>query len=260
MKYKKNYIENFIFRIDFKEIKQEVIEKILQQLKSDFVDSLNGLKSREVINNIIEMNDNEEMAKITGTEKEIHYRLYNKEDNENITITKEYIYYENKNYESFEKTKLMIQKMIDSIIKSSDIKICTRIGMRFINDIIFPSETKEEVYDWKGYIKEPLLANINFFREENKKDILQAMQVIDINSQDDSNLYYTLQYGLYNARRPGPMLDKQYIIDIDAHTKTVEEIEDIKDKIDIMHSEIEKIFESIIDKKMRSNMEVCDEK
>lgn len=259
MKYKKNYIENFIFRIDFKQNKQEITEKILQQFKTDFIDTLNGLKSRDVINNVIEMNDNEDIAKIASTEKVVEYRLFNKENNEFITITNEYICYENTKYENFEKAKLTINKMIDSLIKSSNIEICTRIGMRFINDIIFPSETKEEIYNWKGYIKEPLLNNIDFFMKNNNQKILQFMHVIDIDSKIDKNIFYTVQYGLYNSRKPGPMLDKQYIIDIDGHIKTVEEIQDVKEKIDIMHSEIEQIFEIIIDDKMRENMGVCED-
>lgn len=255
MKYKKNYIENFIFRIDFKQNSQEVTKDILAQFKNDFANELNGLKSRRVINNIIKMNKEKEKAEVTDTKEVEEYRLYNKEDNEFITITDSYICYENTKYETFEKTKLMIERMIDNIIKASNIEVCTRVGMRFINDIIFPSEKKEEIYDWKGYIKEPLLKNLEFFMKDNNQDILQSMQVIDINSKSDPNIYYEIQYGLYNSRRPGPMLDKQYIIDIDARTKTVEEIQDIKDKLNTMHSEIEMLFETIIDTKMRDDME-----
>ena len=82
------------------------------------------------------------------------------------------------------------------------------------------------------------------------------MHVIDIDSISNSNIFYTVQYGLYNSRKPGPILDKQYIIDIDGHTKTVEDAEDIKEKIDVIHTEIEQIFESIIDNKLREDMEI----
>ena len=86
------------------------------------------------------------------------------------------------------------------------------------------------------------------------------MDVIDIESNIDNNIYYTLQYGIYNSRKPGKLLDKEYIIDIDGRTKTVEELDEIKTKIDSIHSEIEEIFEIIIEEKLRENMEKIDEK
>ena len=75
MKYKKNYIENFIFRIDFKQNSQEVTKNILAQFKNDFANELNGLKSRRVINNIIKMNKEKEKAEVTDTKEVEEYRL-----------------------------------------------------------------------------------------------------------------------------------------------------------------------------------------
>ncbi len=259
MKYKKNYIENFIFKINFKESNQEIVDAILNSLKQNLADTFNGLKSREIINNMIEMNEDTNIAQITSTQKVIEYRLFNKNEDEFITITNEYIAYETTKYQNFEAANSIIKKMIKNFKDSSNIETCTRIGMRFINDIILPSETKNDIYNWKGYIQNPLLNDIEFFREKNQKEIIQSMHSIDIESNEDKNIYYTIQYGLYNSRRPSQMLDKQYIIDIDAHTKTVEDIEDVESKIKIMHKEIEELFETIIDDEMRKNMEVCND-
>lgn len=260
MKYKKNYIENFIFRLDLRKNTQETIEKILRELKSTFQGKLDILKSRDVITKSIELNETERNFKIEDDDKVTEYRLSNNDDTEFITIANEYICYENTNYDNFEKARENIKQMIDSVVRASNIKICNRIGMRFINNIILPSETKEQILDWNGYIQKELLSNIDFFEKKNNREILQSMSVIDINSKKDSNLYYSLQFGLYNSRIPGQMLDKQYILDIDGKTKTVEELEDIDNKIDTMHNEIEEIFEEIIDEEMRKDMgEICSE-
>ena len=254
MKYKKNYIENFIFRIDFKNRKTEEIKTLVENLKEVFKDNLNILQTRNIMNNTIEINDENQRPQIASSEKDIEYRLINNEENEFIVISKGYICYETKNYEFFEPVKEKINLIIDSLIEILKIDTFTRVGMRFINDIILPSEKQEEVYDWNGYINNNILTSLKFFKEKINKNVLQSMHVIDIDSSVNSNIYYTIQHGLYNSRKPGPVLDKQYIIDIDGHTKSVEESEEIKEKIDKIHSEIEEIFENIIDEKLRKNM------
>ena len=111
MNYKKNYIENFIFRIDYQEISQDIIEDIVNQMKTDFINVLDGLKSREVINNIIKMDEETNIAEISDRRKNIEYRLFNKDNNEFITITNQFICYEKEKYDGFEKAKIIIDKI-----------------------------------------------------------------------------------------------------------------------------------------------------
>lgn len=256
MNYKKNYIDEFIFRIDFKEVDSETTKELVKRFEEEFKEIFDGIKSRNVFDNVISINQDKE-PEIIDKKVNVEYRIYN--DNEFITITNKYICYENRKYKYFEDAKTIIYKIIDTIKKYSKIENCTRLGMRYINDIILPAETEKELFNWNGYINSALLNKTKFFLKNNKK-ILQSMDVIDIESNIDNNIYYTLQYGIYNSRKPGKLLDKEYIIDIDGRTKTVEELDEIKTKIDSIHSEIEEIFEIIIEEKLRENMEKIDEK
>ena len=126
--------------------------------------------------------------------------------------------------------------------------------MRFINNIMLYSANKEDVYNWKGYVKEPLLSTFTFFRQNVNSKVTHSMHILDVDSSKDENILYTVQFGLYNGKRPEPLSVRRFIIDIDSHTRATEHSEGIKDKIKNMHREIKQIFESMIDEKLREEM------
>ena len=84
MNYKKNYIDEFIFRIDFKEVDSETTKELVKRFEEEFKEIFDGIKSRNVFDNVISINQDKE-PEIIDKKVNVEYRIYN--DNEFITIT-----------------------------------------------------------------------------------------------------------------------------------------------------------------------------
>ena len=249
--YKKNYISNFLIRLDLDtKLDEGNYDKILKLLTSDYpINEKIDIQNRNII-----INKDSDTPEPVLSEPEIKVRniLYNSERNERITINSDSILYETLKYTSYSKVKPILEKIILSLKDDYGIKNFNRIGLRYVNLIKKPAKEKKDIFDWAGYINSNLLFSNDFIKNEN---ILQQLQTIEFKLDTDNDLLCRLQYGIPNRNMPADLMEKIFLIDIDGFTNSMVEQEDVIKILDTIHEKNIAIFENCIDDELRREMD-----
>ena len=244
--YKRNYISNFLIRLDLgTNLDEGNYDHILKVLSNDYpIYEKLDIQNRNII-----INKDEPLL----SEPEIKVRnvLYNSDRNERITINSDSIIYETIKYTSFSKVKPILEKIIVSLKEDYGIKNFNRIGLRYVNLIKMPAKEKKDIFEWSGYINPDLLLHNDFIKNEN---ILQQIQTIEFKLDPDNELICRLQYGIPNRNMPADLMEKIFLIDIDGFTNSMIELEDVINVLDTIHEKNIEIFENCIEDKLRSEM------
>jgi len=249
--YKKNFISNFIVRLDLEnKLDEGDYDSILNLLNSDYpINEKIDIKNR----NIILKNESKSVEPILSEpELKVRQVLYNTDRTERIIINSDSIVFETLKYVSFNKIKPILEKVITSLKEDYGIKNYNRIGLRFVNQIKQPIKDKKEIFEWDGYINNNLLLKNCFI--DNEK-ILQEIQTIEFKIDDEKNLLCRLRYGIPNRNMPADLMEKIFLIDIDGFTNSMIEQDDVIEVLDIIHDKNIEIFENIIDNKLRREMD-----
>lgn len=244
-KYKKNYIKESLIRIDFGVPIEELKTSINPELNKIILDSFKiyepeNVQSQEVVINNGSVNFN--------TKEETNYRYFGKNKEKFINIGHSFIIVVYKKYESFEKRKEELSKILEkmsTLYKEFQIR---RIGVRYINEI---EMIEKEITDWKDYINKDLISMLSF--PENSKQISRAMSSIELNF-DQYKLRF--QYGMFNPDYPAPVKRKQFILDYDAYYEGyIDTLREIFEFIDKAHEKIIELFERSIEEGLRKKMQ-----
>ena len=126
--YKRNYISNFLIRVDVDtKLDEGNYDKILKLLTNDYpINEKVDIQNRNII-----INKDSDTPELVLSEPEIKVRniLYNSERNERITINSDSVLYETLKYTSFSKVKPILEKIISSLKDDYGIKNFNRIGL-----------------------------------------------------------------------------------------------------------------------------------
>ena len=135
--YKKNFISNFIIRLDLDtKLDEGNYDKILELLTTDYpINEKVDIQNRNIV-----FDENSENPQPVLSDPEIKIRniLYNTDRNERITINSDSILYETLKYSSFSKIKPILEKIVLSLKDNYGIKNFNRIGLRYVNLIKKP--------------------------------------------------------------------------------------------------------------------------
>ncbi|HII95321.1 MAG TPA: TIGR04255 family protein [Candidatus Methanofastidiosum sp.] len=242
--YRKNFITEVIFRIDFFPI-LIINEKKPINLQEDIRDLLPEFNENKLIDIKATITDNQV---INEPERRPEWRFSNIDktisanlsfDNLNI-VTKYY-----KNYENFKDVLFKVTKSFYENYKPVNIK---RIGLRYINKINFKDG---DPLDWEGYINNNLTCQLKIFNEV-ENSISRSMGQIVLNN-DQYNIIFN--YGIYNPEFPAKVARKEFILDYDCYTNNCE-FEGIEDILVKFNLKIKELFEDSIEEKLREVMEI----
>ena len=249
--YKKNFISNFIIRLDLDTILDEGnYDKILELLTTDYpINEKVDIQNRNIV-----FDENSENPQPVLSDPEIKIRniLYNTDRNERITINSDSILYETLKYSSFSKIKPILEKIVLSLKDNYGIKNFNRIGLRYVNLIKKPIKSKKDIFNWNGYINSKLLFATDFIDTE---DILQQIYTLEFKLDSERDLQCRLQFGIPNRNMPADLMEKIYLIDIDGFTNSMVEQEDALDILNTIHEKNIEVFEKCIDDELRREMD-----
>lgn len=248
--YKRNYISNFLIRLDLgTNLEEGKYDDILKLLTNDFP----IMEKLDIQNRNILINKDSDIPEpiLSDPETKIRNVLYNADRNERITISSDTIIYETLKYTSFSKIKPVLEKIILSLKDDYNIKAFNRIGLRYVNLIKLPVKEKRDIFEWAGYINTNLLFSNNFIKYE---DILQQLQTVEFKLDNENDLLCRLQYGIPNRNMPADLMEKIFLIDIDGFTNSMVEQEDVEKILETIHEKSISIFENCIDDKLRNEM------
>ena len=229
-------LKKVIFRLDFLgEIKlsQQTVDHFKRDLSEYFPEF--GEQDKVFVEVLVN-----EAQKTTKEKRFKSFSFKNDETNNSITLEPYAIILEVKEYITYEDFKEVVQK-INRILEgeNSSAKI-SRIGLRYINQIII---NEGNPLEWTGLIKDSLISSLNFVQEKNQ--LSRLMGIIELNRSD---YLIRFQYGWFNSEYPNPIAKKEFLLDYDCYSENETDISAIIGQIDMFHSAIKDLFnKSILD-------------
>jgi len=246
--YKRNFITNVIFRIDYPKILnlseknppskfQDTIIKRFPQIKEN---RQSKIKTEIVKDSTFNIN----------AESSVSWSFLNREKTIKTTIDSDYLiieYFRYKNFTEFFKT---IKYILDNFMKLYNIKIVNRLGLRYINQIKIDTGNP---LDWDNLIAPSLFSvSKDFVKESDRNSISRSMHLLEINEEKNKLVF---QYGMHNSEYPNPINRKEFILDYDCISKEEIEKVEIFNTIKIFNTIISKWFELSIMDGLRKEME-----
>ena len=233
--YKKNYLKNVIFRLDFV-ITGKNLDNIMDKSTIDIIK--NNFKHFEPVKPVKNTNIQFDVAtqQTQIHNEEITSFVFHKLDGSaTLTITPNCLIIDYRQYSEVKTLKDDV-KMLDCIIPKISIN---RTGLRYVNYI----DKKEfgEI-DWSKYIKDELLCSKDINTDERSK-LLQTITVADYKYP---NCFLKFQYGIHNQNFPGDCVKDAYILDFDASSNEINSEKEMIDTIQSWNDIIRTFFEDVI--------------
>lgn len=176
--------------------------------------------------------------------REWHFHGKNRE--KTLTITPTAIIINYKKFNTFRQMRNEFFEIIELFFKHFNDSLGSRLGLRYINEILLPDENP---FAWDGYINSKLLGLFNFY--ESNDSLSRIFHNLEYN-YGDYNLKF--QFGMHNPDYPSNIVKRIFILDYDAYYQGVQEKEEILTNLDKFHTKIQKLFEYCIDNKLREVM------
>ncbi|MGB7533967.1 MAG: TIGR04255 family protein [Halobacteriota archaeon] len=248
-KYKRNFLSNVLFKLDFPTLSDYGPEKISAfqiLIKKEFqiLEEKSGVRIEH------EFKGTEPIE--YKTTKLLKWMFFNKTKTRIVLFESDNIIVEFKEYTHFEEYFKIIDLVINSLYQLYPSIVSTRLGLRYINQI---NIDEEHPFKWDHLLNRPLLDSISFISD--KKDISRYITLIELNKED-----YRLrfQYGIANSLYPNPIIKKEFILDYDCFTfESLEKKEEILDKVKEFNGVISNMFEKSIEDGLRRIMEVAED-
>lgn len=244
--YKKNYLKQVIYRLDFPSIDLGSFEDFKQNApQAEYVYSIDSQKMGSFTFNFSE-------DEVSKTQDEVTiWRAETKQNDMRFEATNQYCLLEYAQYVNSAKLKEDSNNFISAFLTMHGIEEISRVGLRYVNQISVPSIKK--FTDWKKYIASELLSGSLHVKEKLGAP-LRYLNQIEINSNASSVVSTSFKYGVWNDKYPSPITAAEYILDIDCFTRTPAQSTDLNITYDSLNKAAEEVFETSIQEPLRKEM------
>jgi len=243
-RYKKNFLSNVVFKLDFPTLSDNGLEKIREfqkLIKKEF----QILEEQKTIK--IEHKFKGTEPVVTKTTEMPKWMFFNTTKKRIVSFENNNIIVEFKEYTHFEEYLKIVDLVIKSLFQQFPSIISTRLGLRYINQI---NLEEKHPFKWDTLLNKSLLESLNFI--SNKKDMSRYITLIEL-AKEDYKLRF--QCGIANSLYPSPIIKKEFVLDYDCYTfESLEKIEEILDKIIEFKDIITDMFEKSIEDGLRKVM------
>lgn len=225
------FLKQVILRLDFLgEIKlsQQVVDTIRRMVS----DSLPEFKPREKV--LYEMTF-DKAQKITKEKRAKAFLFHNNTTNSSLSLDPDAISFDIKDYTTYEDFRAFVQKVLQNLGTENSSAKTSRIGLRYINQIIF---NEGNPFEWAGLIKDPLTSNLSFIERQN--ELSRLIGIIELNR---SEYLIKFQYGWFNSEYPNPIAKKEFLLDYDCYSKDEIDLSLALSQVDTYHTAIKELFE-----------------
>lgn len=236
--YKRNFLKNVIFRIDFlsdqKMFEQMTQKSNIDELKTRF-EILEPLQTIKNTDFTINVDENTLEQRNIETKK---YILRKKDQTASLSIEHNAIVIDYTNYSNADTLKEDI-KVLSKVVTNVSI---TRIGLRYIN---YLECNKFGDINWDLYINSNFLKNHEI---DYKGLLMQSITVTDIKYKD-----YTIrfQHGIHNQNQPADRVKDAFVLDFDAYTSDISSDYNLERIVEEWNNQINYLFEISITQELR---------
>ena len=254
IEYKKNFLKNVIFRLDFNSLEQ-LGTSILPEFGNVIAEKYHSPTQNEVKH--LQVSISADGTKIIKEESCWIWKYEHKGSaKKSISLLKDALIFEchetgYKNFPTFEEDVCFI---FNKFVELYDVKQFGRMGLRYINEIFIP-ENKSPL-KWEGYINLNLCKALESGIVDSSTPI-RSMHQVQIKLDEIDVLF---NYGIFNRDYPNPIAKPELILDYDYYISGVLEKNDVLSKLVSLNAVSRRMFESSIEDQLREKMEVIHEK
>lgn len=237
-KYKKNYLTNVIFRVDFlKSVELSSLRIFTEKISNIYplskqIDGEEGFIDFDLKTKIINQKTN----------KIVSWDFFDKNKTKKLNICSSSLFIEYYKYNNSSDLIIDAEKIVKEFVELFGVKTIRRMGLRYVNEINI--ENEKNFLDWTKYINKDLLGEIVFAGKESLSVSRAMGQLVFKDGFNSLNF----NYGIYNNDFPNEINKKSFILDYDYYsnipidTSETNLIDTVKD----YNKKIEKLFESSI--------------
>ncbi len=245
-KYKKNYLSQIIYQLMF-EASESINNDSMKALRDELSDDYSELATIKQ-QGIILQNDGSKLS--AETEDTLLWQIESLDKSHTIVVGKDSFAIIFVKYVNFREYEVIITKALGAFVsKFNGIKQINRLGLRYVNQI----KPKLPMTQWSDYISSKLTDSFSFVEENKSRRSMHSIVI----AHDEETLI-NINYGVYNQYFPAPIVDREFILDIDAYTPSAIDVGDCSRLLGKFNKEIAIYFELSIEDKLRDEMEVID--
>lgn len=241
IKYSKNFLKNVIFRVDFSPIlrikSSENISPFQELIRQDYPKTeIKQLFTK----NVTISKENDSVTSVDFNQ----YEFKNVSRDRLVALSHTYLTVEFNKYETFNIFLNEIKKIYAAFEKCFENPDVTRLGLRYINEIKLESGNP---LNWDGIINDSLIncKNNVLIKHGNLSRLISRSVFHEEGKQ------INFQFGLFNSEFPAPISRREFLLDFDCSSKEINSNQ-IIEKIEEFHDEIQKLYESSIGEKLRN--------
>ncbi len=232
----RNFLKNVILRVNFLgelKLSQQAVDSFSRVVSDDFPD----LEPRERLSMYMTM---DQIQRTTQEKRTKVFFFHNKATNNSISLEPDAIALDIKKYNNYNEFRRLVQKVIQNIETENPSTKVSRVGLRYVNQIIL---NEGPPFEWTGLIREPLLASVNFIERQN--ELSRFIGIFELNR---SEYLIKFQYGWFNSEYPNPIAKKEFLLDYDCYSKNETDLSSVLNQVDTFHIAIKELFRySILD-------------
>ncbi|HUW18891.1 MAG TPA: TIGR04255 family protein [Sedimentisphaerales bacterium] len=247
-KYKTNYLDKVIARIDFATPLPRMAEAQPGEVAELAIKSFPIAEPKKVMMGQIKFKPTGEISAESSMVAN-QWNYHGKSREKTLCITQDFVFVVYNKYETFEKLKAdfvaIIEKLFEVYEKDKAIVI-KRFGLRYINNIKLQEDNP---MDWSKYLNSTILQM--FAAANDKTNICRALNTIVLNYGD---ILLKFQYGMNNPDYPALIRSKEFILDYDAFYEGSQDKDSIIENLERFHNKIEEFFEKCITDELRKEM------
>ena len=238
VQYKRNFLSSVVARIDF-----SPILKITSDSISNFQDGIRSLLPQYETQPMMAIQGQVKIEAGARREERVQFpfpRHIFKSADGSYSLALEYdaLWLECSLYTTYEAFNEIFIRAYELLTDNYAPLNITRLGLRYVN---FITPGSGNPLDWAGLI-EPTLTQFLDNVVENKSKLSRALtQALYV--EDDYSIAVT--YGFFNSQFPAKIVEKEFLLDFDCHTKVVEP-DDVIERLDNYHSQIQELFEKCV--------------
>ncbi|MCF6267609.1 MAG: TIGR04255 family protein [Desulfuromusa sp.] len=244
-KYKKNYLTNVIFKIDFSTLNyEEFVDEFSKKIKDSF-----PLVEKKIIKE--HKAEIKEEGSVLSESSDNCYVFFDSNKERKVSLFKNYMaveLFKYKDMNDFRETVSFVFDIYNKLYKNVDYR---RLGVRYINQIVLE---KGNPFIWKDYISSYLTSvSDSFFNRDGS--LSRSMSQVVLN-KDDYKLNFN--FGMFNSEFPAKISRKEFVLDYDCYTEFVDG-DSVHEILDKFNHEIKFLFEKSINNGLRKNMGVISD-
>jgi len=243
IEYRTNFLKEVIARIDFVSPVSKLEKELPPTVSKAALSSFPISEPRKAIAQELQVSPKELHTKTTES---MEWRFHGKEKEKTLTVTPHSLFVKYKSYSTFEVLRDEFLKITAEFFNAFPDVQCSRLGLRYINNITPPNGN---IFEWGDYINESMLSIFQFYPEATH--LSRVFNILEFNFEEFQLRY---QFGMPNPDYPARIRKKVFVLDLDAYYQGLQNENEVSANLQNFHGKIQELFEHSITDNLREIM------